>query len=99
MIWHIVHFDCSGVDAATRDEIERQLEGLAAIDVVAFLRVARDIDHEHVTGLITAFASREDLETYRTHPDHLPVIDTVRGAGVKGIRLDVETDDRVEDLP
>lgn len=99
MIWHNVRFDFTGVDEDTRTSVEAALSGLADLDVVAFLRLGRDLDEPGFTGFITGFASYADLETYRTHPDHLPVVDAVRAAGVTGVRFDIETDDRVEDLP
>lgn len=98
MIWHVVRFDFSGIDPAAREEIEDRLAGLDGIDVVAWLRLARDVDQEHVTGLLTAFATVEDLATYRTHPDHLPVVRDIGALGVGVMRVDVATDD-VADLP
>lgn len=92
MIWHIVRCDFSSVDAATRDDLEAQLRALSAIDEVAWLHVARDIADDDVTGLLTAFATRDDLERYRDHPEHTPVVARLREAGVGLSRLDVETD-------
>lgn len=99
MIWHIVRFDFTGVPASMRTSIEDQLAGLDAIDEVAWLRVARDVADPDVTGLITVFRSEEDLDAYRTHPDHLPVVEAIRAAGVPAARLDVETPDEPADLP
>lgn len=99
MIWHIVKLDFGGVDPGARADIERQLTGLVAIDEVAWLRVAVDVDDPNVTGLLTAFATREDLQTYRDHPDHQPVLEAIGAAGVRATRLDVETADDVADLP
>lgn len=99
MIWHIVRFDFSGIDADTRADIERRLADLDAIDEVAWLRVARDIDDANVTGLMTGFASVEDLDTYRTHPDHLPVVGDIRDLEIAVSRIDIATDDDVTALP
>lgn len=99
MIWHIVRFDFTGIDADDRRDIEHRLAGLDAIDVVGWLRVARDIDDEHVTGLLTVFATVEDLETYRTHPEHVPVVTDIATLGVGITRIDMATDDQVEALP
>ena len=98
MIWHIVRFDCSTLDETTRTAIEEDLRGLADLDVVALLRVARDVDAPGVTGLITGFASYADLETYRTHPDHIPVVDRIGALALPTTRLDLETDDDVRAL-
>lgn len=99
MIWHIVRFDFSGVPAATREALEEGLRGLDAIDEVAWLRVGRELVDEHVTGLLTAFATEADLEAYRVHPRHVPVVEAIRAAGVAVTRLDVTTDDDVRELP
>lgn len=99
MIWHIVRFDCAQLDEPTRREVEADLQGLAALDEVAFLRLARDVDEPGVTGLLTGFASYADLEAYRVHPDHVPVVERVRALNLPTVRLDLATDDHVEDLP
>lgn len=99
MIWHIVRFDFTGVDAAVREDLEDRLEALGGLDEVAWLRLSRDLDDGQVTGLITGFATYEDLEAYRNHPDHVPVVAAIRESGVATARIDLETDDAVEDLP
>jgi hypothetical protein len=99
VIWHIVRFDFTGVDGALRDDIEGRLRTLTSIDEVAFLRLARDIADDQVTGLITGFATIEDLDTYRVHPEHLPVVAAIREAGVATTRLDVPSDDDPAVLP
>lgn len=90
MIWHIVTFDMADVDDATRTELEARLAALVDLDVVAWLEVARDVDAPDTTGLLSLFMSYEDLETYRTHPDHLPVVQDIRAHGIPVSRLDVE---------
>ncbi|MGI8574091.1 MAG: Dabb family protein [Egibacteraceae bacterium] len=99
MIWHIVRFDFSGCSSDQREELEQRITGLAALDEVAWLRVARDVDEPSVTGLLTGFADREALQGYRKHPRHLPVIEALRDAGVGAVRLDVETPDDATALP
>jgi len=90
MIWHIVTFDMGAVDDATRTELEHRLAALAHLDVVRWLEVARDVDSPSTTGLLSVFASYDDLEAYRTHPDHVPVVEDIRGLGIPVSRLDVE---------
>lgn len=90
MIWHIVSFDMSAIEASVRVELERELEGLRELDVVAWLAVARDVDAPSTTGLITLFTSYDDLEAYRVHPDHVPVVQRIRDLGIPVTRLDVE---------
>ncbi len=99
MIWHIVRFDFAATDDQTRRRLEDRLTDLAGIDEVAWLRVARDLSEATVTGLLTVFRTEEDLEAYRTHPDHVPVVEAIREAGVATVRLDVETPDDVSSLP
>lgn len=90
MIWHIVTFDMSAVDTATRTELEARLAALADLAPVAWLEVARDLDVPGTTGLLSVFATYEDLEAYRVHPDHLPVVEDIRELGIPVSRLDVE---------
>lgn len=99
MIWHLVRFDFSGTDDATRRRLEDRLADLAAIEEVAWLRVGRDLSEPGITGLITVFHSREDLESYRTHPEHVPVVEAIREAGVATTRVDLETRDHASSLP
>lgn len=99
MIWHIVRFDFSRVDDAERTRIEQMMRELVEIEEVAMLRVAHELADRHVTGLLTGFASREDLETYRTHAAHQPLLAAVRDAGVSAVRLDIETEDDPTELP
>jgi hypothetical protein len=98
VIWHIVRFDFAGIADDVRDDLERQLLGLDELDCVGFLRVARDVEEPSVTGLVTGFGTADDLATYRTHPDHVPVVEAIRDAGVAVSRRDVETADDVPAL-
>lgn len=90
MIWHIVRFDLSSLDDETRTGLEQQLADLAHLDEVVWLTVARDLDAPEVTGLVTLFSSYEDLEAYRVHPQHVPVIERIRSLGIPVTRLDIE---------
>lgn len=92
VIWHIVRFDLSSVDEATRTELEQQLAGLVHLDEVAWLTVARDLDAPEVTGLVTLFSSYEDLDAYRVHPQHVPVVERIRSLGIPVTRLDIDAD-------
>lgn len=99
MIWHVVRFDCTDLDESTRRELESALAGLAALDEVAWLRVARDVEEPTVTGLLTVFADVDALTRYRVHPEHLPVVERIRSLGLPTVRLDIATDDEPSDLP
>ncbi len=98
MIWHIVRFDLSSLPAEVREEIEASLRGLADLEVVAWLEVARDVDDPGITGLLTLFASYEDLEAYRVHPHHVPVVERIRDLGVPVTRLDLDAEVPPADL-
>lgn len=99
MIWHVVRFDFADVDDEVRAEVEAGLEGLAEIAQVAWLRVGRDTEQPTVTGLMVGLRSEEDLATYRTHPDHVPVVERIRDLGVAASRFDIETADDPAALP
>ena len=99
MIWHVVRFDMTEVEEATRQELEEALAGLDAIEEVAWLRVARDVEDPTVTGLLTVFTDVDALARYRVHPEHVPVVERIRGLGIPAVRLDIATDDDPEDLP
>ena len=89
MIWHIVRFDMGSLGRAVRTELEEELRALAGIEHVAWLRLARDIDEPSVTGLITAFRDMGELDAYRTHPDHVPVLRRLGELDVTATRLDL----------
>lgn len=92
MIWHIVRFDCRALEPAVRDDLAARLAALEALDCVTWLRVGPDIDDPAVIGLLSAFEDLEALETYRVHPDHLPVVARVKELGIPVERLDVDAD-------
>jgi hypothetical protein len=96
LFWHIVRFDFTGVDEGTRTDIEDRLEGLDSLDEVAWLRLGHDVNDAEVTAFVTGFATREDYEAYRVHPDHVPVVVAIEAADVAATRIDFETDDEVE---
>lgn len=99
MILHSVRIDCSGVSADDRRELEEGLAALADLDVVAWLRVGRDIAEPHVTGLLTVHEDVAALEAYRVHPDHQPTLARLKRLDVTTTRFDIETDDDPSRLP
>lgn len=90
MIWHIVTFDLAAVTPAERAAFEAMLEGLAEMDEVVWLHVAQDVDEPTHTGLVTVFANYADLEIYRAHPLHQPVVERLRALEIAVSRLDIE---------
>jgi hypothetical protein len=99
VIWHVVRFDTSDLDEETRRTLVDRLAGLASLDVVAWLRVARDIEDPAVVGLLTVFADADDLAAYRVHPDHASVLGLIRDLELPTMRLDIPTDDDPATLP
>ncbi|MEX2503787.1 MAG: Dabb family protein [Egicoccus sp.] len=99
MILHSVRIDCSGVAEDDRRELEDGLADLADLDVVAWLRVGRDIAEPHITGLLTVHEDEAALEAYRVHPDHQPSLARLKRLGVTATRFDIETDDDPSLLP
>lgn len=99
MIWHIVRFDCSGLEPAERADLETRLSALGEIDLVRWIRVGPDVADPAITGLITAFDDVSALEAYRTHPAHVPVVEEIRALGLPTVRLDIATDDDPVTLP
>lgn len=90
MIWHIVRFDFSRLEPEVRADLDAQLAGLAELDMVAYLRVGPDLDDPGVTGLAVAFETKDELEAYRVHPDHLPVVAVIAAVDAAMVRIDME---------
>jgi hypothetical protein len=61
--------------------------------------LARDVEDPSVTGLITVFTDHDALERYRVHPDHVPVVQRMRGLAIPAVRIDIATDDDPTTLP
>jgi hypothetical protein len=93
VIWHVVRFELGGLSDEDRDDVEAQLAALADLDVVAFLRVGRDVEDAAVTGLLVGLADEAALAAYRDHPDHQPVVRRIAELGVPRVRLDIVSDD------
>jgi hypothetical protein len=93
VIWHVVRFELGQLSEEVRTEVEDQLAALADLDVVAFLRVGRDLEDPSVTGLVVGLADAEALAAYREHPGHQPVVRRIAELGVPRVRLDIESDD------
>lgn len=93
MLWHLVRFDLSGLDLATRVGIEDRLRGFDRIPHVAAVRVGPDPERPGFTTLLVAFRERPDLGLYRVHPDHLAFSETLRQLDIPRVGIDLETDD------
>jgi hypothetical protein len=99
VIWHIVRFEMAHLDEPVRREVESALAGLAALEDVRWLRVARDLEDPTVTGLITVFDDVDALARYRVDPEHAPVLAQLRDLRIPAARFDIATDDDPDDLP
>jgi hypothetical protein len=77
MLIHIVSFKYRAeVDEVTRRDHRARLKGLSKVPGVVELRVGEDVvrsPRSYDTGLLVTFADRAALDTYQTHPEHVPV--------------------------
>jgi len=100
MVTHLVFFklhpqaggSSAGDNAA---ELVRRLQELPArIPEIAALEAGRDFSGSPASydvGLYTRFRSREDLETYRVHPEHQKVVAFVQQVTSARAVVDYET--------
>jgi len=82
MIKHIVMIQLKEKNTENIEKVKNALLGLKKIRILQELEVGVDfMGSERSMDLIltTAFNNLEDFETYRTHPDHLPVLDLIKG--------------------
>ena len=101
MITHLVFFKmlpeangASGDDNALR--LVEMLQALPAqVPQLKELETGLDFSNSPASfdvGLVTRFASKEDLETYRIHPEHQKVVDFVQQTTASRAVVDYETD-------
>ncbi len=102
MIHHTVFFRMSesaqGNNAeANTVELVRRLHGLLGeIPGLLSMHAGRDFSGSPVSfdvALHSTFASRADLEVYRTHPMHVPVVEFVKAVTSERAVVDYETPD------
>lgn len=81
MIKHIVFFKLKDKTDGSLEKLVGVLEGLKdKIDVLVDAEVGvnfTESDRAMDIYLSTTFKTKEDLKTYATHPDHLPVLKLV----------------------
>lgn len=101
MITHLVFFNmlpeaegASGEENAA--ELVRRLRELPdRIPELVELEAGRDFSRSPASydvGLLTRFKSREDLETYRVHPEHQKVVKFVQATTSARAVVDYEAD-------
>ncbi len=83
MIVHIVMFQFKEENkAANIKNVVEQLEALEEkIDVLASMEVGVDFNGSERAfdlALYSTFATKEDLKTYATHPEHLKVVKLIK---------------------
>lgn len=94
MVKHLVFFklkDRSPESIAQAAEKLRSMDGkidiLRQIEVgVDFMKSGRSFD----IALVTHFDNREDLDTYATHPVHVPILDYMKTVVEQSVAVDYE---------
>ena len=79
MVMHIVMFQFQkGTSETIKEEIKQQIEGLAdLVPGLLNIKVGHNFAQEERAMdmvLISHFESKEDLDFYATHPEHLKVV-------------------------
>ncbi len=94
MIKHIVLFKLAEKNP---ENIEKAVQSLKSLDgnieTLKYLEVGTDYkgsDRSYDIALTTHFENKEGLETYATHKNHLPVVDTMRSLCQSSIVVDYE---------
>jgi len=97
MVKHIVFWRFpEESDGHTREEnldrVERSLHDMVGrIPQILSLEVGRDFNRSAAAydlALVTTFASREDLEAYQAHPEHIPSKQLVAAVGPEAAVVD-----------
>ena len=83
MVMHIVMFQFQkGTSETIKEEIKQQIEGLAdLVPGLLNIKVGHNFAQEERAMdmvLISHFESKEDLDFYATHPEHLKVVEYIK---------------------
>lgn len=95
MIRHLVMWKLKDNNKADNlQEMKKQLLSLKdKIDIIRSIEVGIDINRSDVAydiALVTTFDSKEDLQTYQKHPDHVKVAEFVGQVRDKRAVVDYE---------
>ena len=94
MVVHVVSFKYKAdASAAARDDHRAKLKGIADIDGILDFKVGEDIVHSprsYDTGLVVCFRDRAALDSYATHPRHVPVAQLGRDISDAIVAVDFE---------
>ena len=94
MIKHIVMFKLIEKNKTNIDKAVSALKSLKEnIDVVRSIEIGvnfTESERSYDIVLIVEFNNKEDLSTYGPHPNHVPVIDTIRSLCSNSVVVDYE---------
>jgi hypothetical protein len=94
MLLHLVCFKYkTDVDVSTQREHRERLGTLRELDGVVDLKVGADLvrsARSYDTGLSVIFRDRAALETYATHPRHVPIAQFGAGLAEHIVSVDFE---------
>ena len=95
MVWHTVRISFKAVPDDVRVDVEMRLAELPdVVPAIAWFRIGRDVTDPEVSLIVSAFETFEDLDSYRTHPNHRPAQDALHGSGAQILGMsDIETGD------
>ncbi len=95
MLKHIVMFKLKNKTNENMEEVITALKGMEGkIEPLNFIEVGTDITHSERSYdivLTTHFDSQKDLKHYSAHPNHQPVLKTMRVLCSKMAVVDYET--------
>lgn len=100
MLKHIVMWKIKGLHEGMEkdeimDRIKRELEGLKdAIPQIKTMEIGKNSNELPTSfdiALYSEFESKEDLEIYREHPEHVKVAQFVRQVTTDAVVVDYET--------
>ena len=94
MVKHIVMFKLIEKNKANIDKAVSALKSLKEnIEVVRSIEIGvnfTESERSYDIVLIVEFSNKEDLSTYGPHPNHVPVIDTIRSLCSDSVVVDYE---------
>ncbi len=94
MVKHIVMFKLAEKNQANMDKAISTLKGLeGAIETLRFIEVGVDFkesERSYDIVLTTHFDDKEGLATYADHPNHQPVLQTMRELCSSSVVVDYE---------
>lgn len=94
MVKHIVFFKLKDPNPENIIQAKDRLMSMQGkIDILKHIEVGIDFmrsERSFDLALITHFDNREDLETYATHPEHLPILAYMKEIVAQSVAVDYE---------